>query len=96
MEVLSIRAQFFCDITERGVEEARKMAFIVEKGHEVAILRQIKPLLRLSQENWKPKLPSGLQNHGLKRPQIRRRRKVAQGAPPTVNDNRTTLRHTGL
>lgn len=34
LEVLSMRAQYFRDITEQGVEIARQMAFLVEQGHD--------------------------------------------------------------
>lgn len=34
LECLSMRAQYFHDITNHGVEEARQMAFLVEKGHD--------------------------------------------------------------
>lgn len=34
LEVLSMRAQYFHDITEHGIEEARQMAFLVEQGHD--------------------------------------------------------------
>lgn len=36
IEVLSIRSQYFRDIIYQGVEMARSMAFILEKGHDVA------------------------------------------------------------
>ena len=29
-----MRAQYFRDITEHGVEEARQMAYLVEQGHD--------------------------------------------------------------
>lgn len=32
VEVLSMRAQYFCDITENGIQEARQMAFLVKQG----------------------------------------------------------------
>lgn len=34
LEVLSMRAQYFRDITENGLEQARQMAFLVEQGHD--------------------------------------------------------------
>ena len=34
LEVLSMRAQYFRDITEQGVEAARQMSFLVEQGHD--------------------------------------------------------------
>lgn len=34
LEVLSMRAQYFHDNTDHGVEEARQMTFLVEQGHE--------------------------------------------------------------
>ena len=34
LEVLSMRAQYFRDITENGIEEARQMAFLVEQGSD--------------------------------------------------------------
>lgn len=34
LEVLSMRAQYFRDITENGIEEARQMAFLVEQGND--------------------------------------------------------------
>lgn len=34
LEVLSMRAQYFRDITENGIEQARQMAFLVEQGHD--------------------------------------------------------------
>ncbi|PXF49273.1 hypothetical protein BWQ96_00847 [Gracilariopsis chorda] len=33
LEVLLMRAQYFRDITENGMEEAKQMAFLVEQGH---------------------------------------------------------------
>lgn len=29
-----MRAQFFRDVTENGMDEARQMKYIVEKGHD--------------------------------------------------------------
>lgn len=34
LEVLSMRAQYFRYITDRGVEAARQMDFLVEQGHD--------------------------------------------------------------
>ena len=34
LEVLSMRAQYFREITEQGVEAARQMSFLVEQGHD--------------------------------------------------------------
>ena len=34
LEVLSMRAQYFHDVCENGVEEARQMAFLVEQGSD--------------------------------------------------------------
>ena len=34
LEVLSMRAQYFRDITDQGVETARQMSFLVEQGHD--------------------------------------------------------------
>lgn len=34
LEVLSMRAQYFRDITEQGMETARQMSFLVEQGHD--------------------------------------------------------------
>lgn len=34
LEVLLMRAQYFCDITEHGIEEALQMGFLVEQGHD--------------------------------------------------------------
>ncbi|PXF40470.1 hypothetical protein BWQ96_09819 [Gracilariopsis chorda] len=34
LEVLLMRAQYFRDITEKGMEEAKQMAFVVEQGHD--------------------------------------------------------------
>ena len=34
LEVLCMRAQYFRDITDQGVEAARQMAFLVEQGHD--------------------------------------------------------------
>lgn len=34
VEVLLMRAQYFRDITEQGIEEARQMSFLVEQGHD--------------------------------------------------------------
>lgn len=34
LEVLYTRAQYFHDIMDHGVEEARQMAFLVEQGHD--------------------------------------------------------------
>lgn len=34
LEVISMRAQYFRDITEQGVEAERQMAFLVEHGHD--------------------------------------------------------------
>lgn len=34
LEVLSMRAQYFRDITEQGVEAGRQLAYLVEQGHE--------------------------------------------------------------
>lgn len=34
LEVLSMRSQYFRDITENGIEEARQMAFLVEQGSD--------------------------------------------------------------
>jgi hypothetical protein len=33
-EVLAMRRQYFTDITQYGVEAARKMAFLVEQSHD--------------------------------------------------------------
>lgn len=33
-EVVSMRAQYFRDITEHGIEMARQMSFLVEQGHD--------------------------------------------------------------
>lgn len=34
LEVLSMRAQYFRDITEQGMDTARQMSFLVEQGHD--------------------------------------------------------------
>lgn len=34
LEVLSMRAQYFRDVTDQGVEIARQMSFLVEQGHD--------------------------------------------------------------
>lgn len=34
MEVFSMKAQYFRDITEHGIDEAKKLAFLVEKGSD--------------------------------------------------------------
>lgn len=34
LEIFSMRAQYFHDITEHGIEGARQMAFIVEQGND--------------------------------------------------------------
>lgn len=34
LEVLLMRAQYFRDITDHGIDEARQMAFLVEQGHD--------------------------------------------------------------
>lgn len=34
VEVLRMRAQYFRDVTEQGMEMARQMAFLVEQGHD--------------------------------------------------------------
>ncbi|PXF42119.1 hypothetical protein BWQ96_08151 [Gracilariopsis chorda] len=34
LELLLMRAQYFRDITEHGMEEAKQMAFLVEQGHD--------------------------------------------------------------
>lgn len=34
LEVLSMRAQYFRDVTEHGVDEARQTAFLVEQGND--------------------------------------------------------------
>jgi len=34
VEVLSMRAQYFRDINDQGMEMARQMAFLVEQGHD--------------------------------------------------------------
>ena len=34
LEVLSMRAQYFHDVCEKGMEEARQMAFLVEQGSD--------------------------------------------------------------
>lgn len=34
IEVLSMRPQYFCDIVDNGIEEARKMEFLCEQGHK--------------------------------------------------------------
>lgn len=34
LEVISMRAQYFRDVVENGVEEARQMAYLVEQGHD--------------------------------------------------------------
>lgn len=36
-EVLSMRAQYFSDVTEQGMDMARQMSFLVEQGHEVVL-----------------------------------------------------------
>lgn len=34
LEVLSMQAKLFHEITEHGVKEARQMVFLVEEGHD--------------------------------------------------------------
>lgn len=34
LEILYMRAQYFRDITEQGMDTARKMFFLIEQGHE--------------------------------------------------------------
>lgn len=34
LEILLMRAQYFRDITDHGIDEARQMAFLVEQGHD--------------------------------------------------------------
>lgn len=38
LEVLLMRAQYFRDITEHGLEEARQMAFLVEQDNDAVYL----------------------------------------------------------
>lgn len=84
LEVVSMSAKFFRDITENGVEKARQIAYLVEQGHDAVHSESYRTARKALTGRSRSRQQSSLLKPAFKKREARR--KAARIALPSQSD----------